>query len=165
MPAIDTVLLRPTASPVVFLQPDRPGASSAEPGQRIDGCRLRGNHRSLLLPARLLAGLADGRRPRTQNCGSGWLKGNLELPTGCSVDYQMQARDELFRLLPKSRGRSLAAFVDAWVAEHGRRPTAGEAFQAGYNPRQRRDAGSGSLPSVTVWIQWRRTSSNGTVFC
>ena len=39
--------------------------------------------------------------------------------------------------------------------EHGRRPTAGEAFRAGYNPRQRRDLGSGSLPSVTVWIQWR----------
>ena len=135
VPAIDTVLLlRPTASPVVFLQQIGRGLRLSPGKENLTVVDFVGNHRSFLLPARLLAGLADGRPATDAELRERLAQGNLELPTGCSVDYQVEARDELLRLLPKSRGRSLAAFVDAWVAEHGRRPTAGEAFQAGYNP-------------------------------
>ncbi len=128
------LLLRPTSSPVVFLQQIGRGLRLSPGKQHLTVVDFVGNHRSFLLPARLLAGLADGRPATDAELRERLAAGNLELPAGCSVDYQVQARDELLRLLPKSRGRSLAAFVDAWVAEHGRRPTAGETFQAGYNP-------------------------------
>lgn len=135
VPAIDTVLLlRPTSSPVVFLQQIGRGLRLSPGKQHLTIVDFVGNHRSFLLPARLLAGLSDGRPATDAELRERLTAGHLELPAGCSVDYQVQARNELLRLLPKSRGRSLAAFVDAWVAEHGRRPTASEAFQAGYNP-------------------------------
>lgn len=135
VPAIDTVLLlRPTSSPVVFLQQIGRGLRLSPGKDYVTVVDFVGNHRSFLLPARLLAGLAEGRLATDAELRDRLVAGNLELPAGCSVDYQVEAREELLRLLPKSRGRSLAAFVDAWVAEHGRRPTAGEAFQAGYNP-------------------------------
>ncbi len=135
VPAIDTVLLlRPTSSPVVFLQQIGRGLRLSPGKQHLTVIDFVGNHRSFLLPARLLAGLADGRPATDSELRERLLAANLELPAGCSVDYQVQARDELLRLLPKSRGRSLAGFVDAWMEEHGRRPTAGEAFQSGYNP-------------------------------
>ncbi len=64
VPAIDTILLlRPTASPVVFLQQLGRGLRRSEGKTRVTAIDFVGNHRSFLLPARWLAGLvaAGGR--------------------------------------------------------------------------------------------------------
>ncbi len=90
-----------------------------------------GNHRSFLLPLRLLAGLVttgtdEGLRRALSD-------GGLVLPPGCSVDYGLEARHELLSLLPM-RSRVIADFVRTWTAEHGQRPTAAQAMLAGRNP-------------------------------
>ncbi len=63
VPAIDTILLlRPTASPVVFLQQLGRGLRRSEGKTHVTAIDFVGNHRSFLTPARLLAGLAAGGR-------------------------------------------------------------------------------------------------------
>ena len=59
VPAIDTILLlRPTASPVVFLQQLGRGLRRSDGKTHVTAIDFVGNHRSFLLPARWLAGLA-----------------------------------------------------------------------------------------------------------
>ena len=70
------------------------------------------------------------------------------------------------RLLPKSRGRSLMAFVYRCL----RPSTDGVQLQVRHSrlattPRQRRDAGSGSFAERDCLDSMEETSSNGTVFC
>ena len=93
-----------------------------------------GNHRSFLLVARVLAGLREAALASDARLREALRSGEFVLPEGCSVDYEVQVREGLLSMLPATRGRSLAGFVQAWRDEHGYRPTAAQAFQAGYNP-------------------------------
>jgi hypothetical protein len=135
VPEIDTVLLlRPTQSPIVFLQQIGRGLRLSENKTHLQVIDFVGNHRSFLLVARVLAGLREGSLASDMRLREVLGSGEFVLPEGCSVDYEVQVREGLLSMLPASRGRSLAGFVQAWRDEHGYRPTAAQTFQAGYNP-------------------------------
>ena len=135
VPEIDTVLLlRPTQSPIVFLQQIGRGLRLSEGKEHLRVIDFVGNHRSFLLVARVLAGLREGALASDERLREVLDAGEFALPDGCSVDYAMEVREDLLAMLPAARGRSLAGFVEAWRAEHGYRPTAAQTFQAGYNP-------------------------------
>jgi hypothetical protein len=135
VPEIDTVLLlRPTQSPIVFLQQIGRGLRLSAGKDHLQVIDFVGNHRSFLLVARVLAGLREGALASDAKLREALDSGEFVLPEGCSVDYEVEVREGLLSLLPATRGRSLAGFVQAWRDEHGYRPTAGQTFQAGYNP-------------------------------
>lgn len=135
VPEIDTVLLlRPTQSPIVFLQQVGRGLRLSEGKDHLQVIDFVGNHRSFLLVARVLAGLREGSLASDARLREVLDSGEFVLPEGCSVDYAVEVREGLLSMLPASRGRSLVGFVEAWRAEHGYRPTAAQTFQAGYNP-------------------------------
>jgi superfamily II DNA or RNA helicase len=135
VPQIDTVLLlRPTQSPIVFLQQIGRGLRLSQGKGHLQVIDFVGNHRSFLLVARVLAGLRDEALASDERLRQALDAGDFVLPDRCSVDYAVEVREDLLSMLPASRGRSLAGFVEAWRAEHGYRPTAAQTFHAGYNP-------------------------------
>ncbi|MDQ1245688.1 MAG: hypothetical protein QG597_55, partial [Actinomycetota bacterium] len=135
VPAIDTILLlRPTASPVVFLQQLGRGLRRSEGKTHVTAIDFVGNHRSFLLPARWLAGLAAAGGTVTDAQLRRALTDGFTLPPGCRVHYELAAVETLLDLLPARSGSRLAAFVQAWIDERGSRPTAVQTFRAGLNP-------------------------------
>ncbi|MEI6623374.1 MAG: DEAD/DEAH box helicase, partial [Actinomycetes bacterium] len=134
VPEIDTVLmLRPTQSPVLFLQQIGRGLRRAEGKDALSIIDFVGNHRSFLLPVRLLAGLVNDTLSDAQ-LATAVRAGEFVLPDGCSVDYELEAKTTILSLLPKSLGGTVVDFTRAWSAERGTRPSALQAYQAGRNP-------------------------------
>ncbi len=133
VPEIDTVLmLRPTQSPILFMQQIGRGLRKSADKDALTIIDFVGNHRSFLLPLRIMSGLVDPTITEST------LRRALEtdtiaLPPGCSVDYQLEAKETILRLLP-SVGTRITAFANAWNAERGERPTALESYLAGFNP-------------------------------
>ena len=134
VPEVDRVLmLRPTESPVVFLQQLGRGLRAAAGKDRLTVIDFVGNHRVFLDRVRRLLSLAGGSRaPSVRELLDG--QGPLELPHGCSVDVELEAKEILRRLVP--RGRSEVERVYRELREaRGERPTAGELARMGYAPR------------------------------
>ncbi|HRI07520.1 MAG TPA: DEAD/DEAH box helicase family protein, partial [Nannocystaceae bacterium] len=133
LPDVNTILmLRPTESPVVFLQQLgrglRRGKDLRKPHLRV--IDFIGNHRAFLArPQALLAltgqEVAPGEALRRLRAGA------LELPPGCSVDVETEALDLLDKV---SRISSEDALIYAYRQirdANGRRPTARELLGAG----------------------------------
>ncbi len=134
VPAIDTVLLlRPTSSPIVFLQQLGRGLRTLDGKTHLTAIDFIGNHRSFLTPARLLLSLGSSRLVSDDALRKA-LTAEFELPVGCQVHYDLEAKRELLRLLPLQKGRRLQEFVKAWTEERGSRPTAAQAWASGLNP-------------------------------
>ncbi|MGV1037736.1 MAG: DEAD/DEAH box helicase family protein [Candidatus Nanopelagicales bacterium] len=134
VPTVDTVLLlRPTSSPVVFLQQLGRGLRLSDGKSHLSAIDFIGNHKSFLIPARLLLGLGSDRQLSDRQLRDA-LSGPVTLPPGCEVDYELEAKDTLLDLLPQQRGANLVAFVTEWTAERGSRPTALQTWNAGFNP-------------------------------
>lgn len=134
VPQIDTVLLlRPTTSPVVFLQQLGRGLRRSPGKATLTAVDFIGNHKSFLTPARLLAGLGHSETLSPTPLRDALADG-LTLPAGCSVDYTLEAKKTLLDLLPKQRGARLLGFVQEWADERGQRPTAVQVYRGGVNP-------------------------------
>ena len=160
VPQIDTVLLlRPTQSPIVFLQQIGRGLRLSAGKEHLQVIDFVGNHRSFLLVARVLAGLREGSLASDARLREVLDSGDFVLPEGCSVDYEMEVREGLLSMLPASRGRSLAGFVEAWRAEHGYRPTAAQTFPGGLQP------GIGAGPLVRLPAGSRLPGARGSGRC
>lgn len=143
VPAIDTVLmLRPTESPIVFLQQLGRGLRRHPGKDRLDVVDLVGNHKGFMLKARLLAELGGRSAPSARQAVDALRDGDLELPPGCSVVVDTEVVELLERLLRRQGGRQ--RHVDElreWADAHqGRRPTALE-YALHLN---------GSVPSATA---------------
>ena len=127
IPDLDVVmLLRPTESPVVFLQQIGRGLRLSPGKERLDVLDLVGNHRSFLLKAHLLAGMA-GAQPATNREAVEVLGSEMTtLPEGCSIIVDTEVVDMLRTLTARDRPQDrLQATLDAWRSLHGdRRPTA-----------------------------------------
>lgn len=146
VPAIDTaLLLRPTTSPVLFLQQIGRGLRLHPGKSHLTVIDFIGNHRSFLLPARLLQGLSTERLASTSDLHKALQTRAFALPPGCLVDYQVEARDNLLDLIPRVRGQALGLFIDEWQAEHGSRPTATQAYRGNANPNSAVDQWFGFL--------------------
>lgn len=137
VPLIDrVVMLRPTESPVLFLQQLGRGLRAAVGKSRLTVIDFVGNHRVFLDRVRnllSLAGRSAGLRDLVESQGS------IELPTGCSVAIELEAIDLLRGLLPRG-GSEVERVYRELYASRGERPRIGELFRMGYPPSNLRQA-------------------------
>lgn len=138
IPSVDrVVMLRPTESPVVFLQQLGRGLRRHAGKRQLKVLDFVGNHRVFLDRLRVLLAATD-RTFKSVGC---WLAGQgTQLPEGCEVEVAWEAKALLQALLPGSRtamgkvGAELVEQVfDEQVASRGERPAAGELFRMGYD--------------------------------
>jgi superfamily II DNA or RNA helicase len=139
VPAIDTVLmLRPTESPVVWLQQLGRGLRRSAGKTHLAVIDYIGNHRSFLTKLQTLLRVAP-----SDGVGDGALKLALErfetrqiaFPEGCEVTYDLEALEILRALIRVPRdGEEFVAFYRDFRERHGARPKASEAEGAGFNP-------------------------------
>jgi hypothetical protein len=140
VPQLDAVLmLRPTESTIVWLQQFGRGLRRAEDKERLTVIDYIGNHRSFLIKAQaLLEPLVGevGTDAQLRRAFRLVQRGELELPPGCAVTYELAALDILQSLLRKGGGATaVEGFARDFMDRHGVRPTAVETYQAHYNPR------------------------------
>ena len=142
VPELDTVMmLRPTESRIVWLQQFGRGLRRSNPEKTLTVIDYIGNHRSFMLKPQALFGLPPGDR-EVLNLLEMLEKGTAELPPGCEVTYELEAKDILRKLL-----RVGGSAVDLLTRRYqdfrdtlGVRPTAAEMFREGYNPRAMRSS-------------------------
>ena len=139
LPAIDTVLmLRPTDSPVIFLQQLGRGLRLQEGKDYLTVVDFIGNHRSFLLKPRALLGLGTGTTPSNDRIREALESGEWNLPEGCSVNWQLEAIELLGELAAERQRQSpasaLVEFLTTHMEEFGERATAMQALRSGLNP-------------------------------
>ncbi len=136
IPNIDTVLmLRPTESTIIWMQQFGRGLRRADGKERLNVIDYIGNHRIFLTKARALLDCKDGDRALALKLDQ-LSSGHLELPPGCDITYDLKAIDLMKSLLrPSSQGDAIEAWYIDFRQRRGHRPTALEAFHAGFAPR------------------------------
>lgn len=135
VPEIDTVLmLRPTESPVVFLQQLGRGLRIRDGKDALAVIDFIGNHRSFLLKPRTLLSLGRREAPTTLQVLQALEGQEFELPDGCSVHYDLTVVDMLRQLSRTTAGDAIEEYCRSHLAEEGLRPTAAQAFRAGHDP-------------------------------
>ena len=145
VPSIDRiVMLRPTESGTVFLQQLGRGLRAAEGKPAVTVIDFVGNHRVFLARMRTLLSLGGASEP-------GALRrfldetGPLELPEGCSVVVELEAKELLSRLFRVSGADEVErAYREICIergadADRSLRPTAGELQRMGYLPSRLRE--------------------------
>jgi superfamily II DNA or RNA helicase len=136
VPAIDAVLLlRPTESRILWLQQIGRGLRRAEGKSNLTIIDYIGNHRTFLKSPMLLLPGAGERPAEIAMALDRYERGELDLPPGCEVTYELEAVTILRALLRVPKGVELMRiwYVD-FKARNGRRPAAVEAWHAGYDP-------------------------------
>jgi superfamily II DNA or RNA helicase/diadenosine tetraphosphate (Ap4A) HIT family hydrolase len=156
VPAVDTVMmLRPTESPVVWLQ--QFGRGLRRHGEkRLSVIDYIGNHRTFLLKARTLLEVEGGSYRVLRAALERLQSGDFPLPPGCSVTYDLEALNILRALLPpEPPSDALREYYEDFRDRHGQRPSATETFHDGYLPRSaRKEYGS--------WLGFVRTMGDLT---
>jgi superfamily II DNA or RNA helicase/diadenosine tetraphosphate (Ap4A) HIT family hydrolase len=157
LPDVDTVLMmRPTESQILWLQQFGRGLRYRE-GKRLKVIDYIGNHRSFLLKPRTLFQIDGGDTEIAYALGlldQG--RGAELLPPGCSVTYDLEAKDILRSLLSPAAPRdALVAHYREFRDRTGVRPTASETFHDGLDPRAAR-------PGYGSWFQFVRTMGDLT---
>ncbi|MGD7652000.1 MAG: DEAD/DEAH box helicase family protein [Verrucomicrobiales bacterium] len=134
VPDVDrVVMLRPTESKVIFLQQLGRGLRAAENKLRLKVIDFVGNHR--VFASRLTHLLSLGNKTGTWTDLKKFLKGGTpDLPEGCLLDLEVEAKDLMLRLVPKT-GSAVVEAYRSMRDELGRRPSPSELFHHGYLPR------------------------------
>jgi len=134
LPDVDrVVMLRPTESKVVFLQQLGRGLRAAEGKLRLKVIDFVGNHR--VFASRLTHLLSLGPQPATWSDLKKVLNGGSpDLPPGCLLDLEVEAKELMLRLVPNA-GSAVAEAYRSMRDELGRRPSPSELFHHGYLPR------------------------------
>ena len=133
IPDINVVLmLRPTESPVIFLQQLGRGLRKPLESHKnfLTIVDFIGNHRSFLIKPQALLALVG------QKLGAGVSldairRDKLELPNGCDVNIETEVIDMLYRIARLSKDDMLIYEYTALRDSHGRRPTAAEVYASG----------------------------------
>jgi len=139
LPLVDrVVMLRPTESKIVFLQQLGRGLRAATGKTRLEVIDFVGNHRVFASRLVHLLSLVPGPEGSAAAGSFAVLKaylagGDPELPAGCVLDVEVEAKRLLEQFLPRGRGAVVEAYR-ALRAELGRRPTPTELLHAGYLP-------------------------------
>ncbi len=135
VPAIDTVLmLRPTESPVIFLQQLGRGLRRADESKVLKVIDFIGNHRSFLLKPRTLLSLGMSASPGPSGILNAMQKGDFKLPEGCKVHYELDVVDMFKELLRLSSDNQAELWCREVFEETGLRPSAAQVSRAGFNP-------------------------------
>ncbi|MEN9644057.1 MAG: hypothetical protein RL238_726 [Actinomycetota bacterium] len=134
-PEVDTILLlRPTDSPVIFLQQIGRGLRTNDEKDHLRVIDFIGNHRSFLTRPRVLLSLGSRATPSDIAVLRAVNDGSFELPPGCSVSYDLDVI-ELFKHMVKQSGTSgIEEYCRRYFDDEGVRPSAAQVFQAGFNP-------------------------------
>jgi len=137
LPRLDrVVMLRPTESPVVFLQQLGRGLRRSPGKEQLVVIDFVGNHRVFLDRVRTLLNLGGPERPASPR---DLVEGrDIDLPPGCSVHVDLAAIDLLKRLLPSGDADVLVRMYRDLRESRGERPTAGELARMGFNPASAR---------------------------
>lgn len=134
IPAVDRVImLRPTESKVIFLQQLGRGLRASEGKTHLLVIDFVGNHRvfaqrmiHLLSLRSTTAGWKDLKK---------WLNGEPpDLPKGCLLDVELDAKDVLKQFLPKGKQAGIEGYR-VLRDELGRRPQMIEFYNRGYLPK------------------------------
>ncbi len=146
IPAVDrVVMLRPTESKVIFLQQLGRGLRASDGKTRLLVIDFVGNHR--IFAQRIIHLLSLQGSSNQWRSLKDWLNGKpADLPAGCLLDVEVDAKDMLKQFLPTGRNAGIEGYR-AIRDDLGRRPTALEVFSRGFLPRTiwpRREVGSGS---------------------
>ncbi|MCX8510512.1 MAG: DEAD/DEAH box helicase, partial [Chthoniobacteraceae bacterium] len=133
IPAVDrVVMLRPTESKVVFLQQLGRGLREAKGKERLLIIDFVGNHR--IFARRMIHLLSLRNAPAGFEPLRRWIEqGVADLPEGCFLDVELEAKDLLRRLLPSGPAAALEGYR-ALRDELGRRPSMAEVFNSGFLP-------------------------------
>lgn len=140
VPSVDrVVMLRPTESGVVFLQQLGRGLRACQGKDDVAVIDFVGNHRVFLERLRTLLSLGGGDAPALRRLIEG--QGTVDLPAGCSVDLELEAKELLSRLFHVSGADEVERAYRELRAEREERedrPTAGELERMGYLPSRLR---------------------------
>ena len=133
VPDVDrVVMLRPTESKVIFLQQLGRGLRAAENKLRLKVIDFVGNHR--VFASRLTHLLSLGNQSATWAHLKKFLKGGTpDLPEGCLLDLEVEAKELMLRLLPTT-GSAVVEAYRSMRDELGRRPSPSELFRHNYLP-------------------------------
>lgn len=145
IPAIDTVMmLRPTESRILWLQQLGRGLRKSQGKAHLNVIDYIGNHRTFLQVPMLLLPGAGKNIGEVSRALEALERGELELPLGCSVEYELEAMNILKQLArPTVVSDQISFWFRSFKELHGRRPQASEAWHEGYDPRRlRRTFGS-----------------------
>jgi superfamily II DNA or RNA helicase/diadenosine tetraphosphate (Ap4A) HIT family hydrolase/HKD family nuclease len=139
VPEVDTVLmLRPTESPVVFLQQIGRGLRRSDGKDALTVIDFIGNHRSFLIKPRTLLALGTGGEPGTGKVLQAMRSGDFGLAPGCSATYDIELVDVLRKLTRVGARSALEDYCRSYADERGHRPSAVQTYEAGYNPSSAR---------------------------
>jgi superfamily II DNA or RNA helicase/diadenosine tetraphosphate (Ap4A) HIT family hydrolase/HKD family nuclease len=143
VPEVDTILmLRPTESPVVFLQQLGRGLRRSAAKDALVVIDFIGNHRSFLIKPRTLLALGSGRQADgdigTRKVLQAMQTGDFGLPPGCSANYDVGLVAVLSKVARVGARSALEDYCRSYADERGYRPSAIQVFEAGYNPASAR---------------------------
>jgi superfamily II DNA or RNA helicase/diadenosine tetraphosphate (Ap4A) HIT family hydrolase/HKD family nuclease len=139
VPEVETVLmLRPTESPVVFLQQLGRGLRRSPGKDALTVIDFIGNHRSFLIKPRTLLALGAGQQAGTAKVLQAMRTGDFGLPQGCSATYDVELVNVLRGIARVGARSALEDYCRSHADERGRRPSAVQAYEAGYNPASAR---------------------------
>lgn len=139
VPEIDAVLmLRPTESPVVFLQQLGRGLRRNDGKDALTAIDFIGNHRSFLVKPRTLLALGTGHPAGTDKVLGAMRTGDFGLPAGCSATYDVELVDILRAVTRVGARSAMEDYCRSYADEHGFRPSAVQAYESGYNPSSAR---------------------------
>jgi superfamily II DNA or RNA helicase/diadenosine tetraphosphate (Ap4A) HIT family hydrolase/HKD family nuclease/SOS-response transcriptional repressor LexA len=122
------VMLRPTESPVLFLQQLGRGLRKSDSKKDLVVIDFVGNHKVFLDRVRTLLSLG-GATPSLYDFVA---RREQSLPPGCSVELELEAIDLLKKLLPTERSAGISAVYRELKAARGERPRAGELVRMGF---------------------------------
>jgi superfamily II DNA or RNA helicase/diadenosine tetraphosphate (Ap4A) HIT family hydrolase len=144
LPSVDTVLmLRPTESRILWLQQFGRGLRF-RPGKTLQVIDYIGNHRVFLTKTKALFDLGHSDREVAYALDQ-LEEGTLELPPGCSVTYDLEAKEILRGLIRSApQGDQLRAYYEEFRELTGARPLAVEVFADGFDPKAVRRSGYSS---------------------
>ncbi len=136
IPEIDTVMmLRPTESKVLRLQQLGRGLRKATRKPHVTVIDYIGNHRSFLKPFTALFPEVGDKTGEISKALQDYQKGNLSLPPGCEVTYDLESIDVLRELAqPTNASDRFLSWYQDFKERNLRRPKAVEAFYEGYDP-------------------------------
>jgi hypothetical protein len=127
---------------VVFLQQLGRGLRRSEGKDALTVIDFIGNHRSFLIKPRTLLALGTGREAGTAKVLQAMRTGDFGLPPGCSATYDVQLVNLLRAITRAGAQSALEDYCRSYADERGYRPSAIQAYEAGYNPNSAR-AGHG----------------------
>jgi superfamily II DNA or RNA helicase/HKD family nuclease len=137
VPHIDTVMmLRPTESRILWLQQFGRGLRRAKGKSHVNVIDYIGNHRTFLQPPMILLAGGSDRPGELLMALERLERGEFDLPAGCSVTYELEALNILKALAKPTIGAdTTATWYRSFRERNGERPTASEAWHAGYDPK------------------------------